>query len=59
MYPPSGGFFRLKESCMTTNSLDFLLNLRANTTGFDQSIEGSKFVVNALVGAMAALGMGL
>lgn len=44
---------------MTTNSLDFLLNLRANTTGFDQSIEGSKFVVNALVGAMAALGMGL
>lgn len=44
---------------MTTNSLDFLLNLRANTTGFDQSLEGSKFVVNALVGAMAALGMGL
>lgn len=44
---------------MATNSLDFLLNLRANTTGFDQGINGSKFAVNALVGAMAALGVGL
>ncbi|MCE1272205.1 MAG: tape measure protein, partial [Acinetobacter sp.] len=44
---------------MTTNSLDFLLNLQANTSGFDQGINGAKFAVNALVGAMAALGMGL
>ena len=44
---------------MTSNSLDFLLNLRANTTGFDEGINGAKFAVNALVGAMAALGMGL
>ncbi|ENX63597.1 hypothetical protein F885_00339 [Acinetobacter higginsii] len=44
---------------MATNSLDFLLNLRANTTGFDQGINGAKFAVNALVGAMAALGVGL
>lgn len=44
---------------MTSNSLDFLLNLRANTTGFDQGINGAKFAVNALVGAMAALGVGL
>ena len=43
---------------MTTNSLDFLLNLRANTAGFDQGINGAKFAVNALVGAMAALGLG-
>lgn len=44
---------------MATNSLDFLLNLQANTTGFDQGINGAKFAVNALVGAMAALGAGL
>jgi len=44
---------------MATNSLDFLLNLRANTSGFDQGINGAKFAVNALVGAMAALGVGL
>lgn len=44
---------------MTSNSLDFLLNLQANTSGFDQGINGAKFAVNALVGAMAALGMGL
>lgn len=44
---------------MTSNSLDFLLNLQANTTGFDQGINGAKFAVNALVGAMAALGLGL
>ncbi|WP_033134171.1 tape measure protein [Acinetobacter sp. MN12] len=44
---------------MASNSLDFLLNLRANTTGFDQGINGAKFAVNALVGAMAALGVGL
>jgi len=44
---------------MASNSLDFLLNLQANTSGFDQGINGAKFAVNALVGAMAALGMGL
>lgn len=44
---------------MASNSLDFLLNLRANTSGFDQGINGAKFAVNALVGAMAALGVGL
>lgn len=44
---------------MATSSLDFLLNLRANTTGFDQGINGAKFAVNALVGAMATLGVGL
>lgn len=44
---------------MTTNSLDFLLNLRADTTGFDQGINGSKFAVNALVGALASLSIGL
>lgn len=44
---------------MASNSLDFLLNLQANTSGFDQGINGAKFAVNALVGAMAALGVGL
>ncbi|MFW2160847.1 tape measure protein [Acinetobacter beijerinckii] len=44
---------------MASNSLDFLLNLRANTSSFDQGINGAKFAVNALVGAMAALGVGL
>src|SRR5574343_960640 len=44
---------------MATNSLDLLLNLQANTSGFDQVINGAKFAVNALVGAMAALGVGL
>lgn len=44
---------------MTSNSLDFLLNLQANTSGFDQGINGAKFAVNALVGAMAALGVSL
>ncbi|WP_212388510.1 tape measure protein [Acinetobacter junii] len=44
---------------MTSNSLDFLLNLQANTTDFDQGINGAKFAVNALVGAMAALGVSL
>lgn len=57
--PPSGGFFTPEGKYMATNSLDFLLNLHANTTGFDQGINGAKFAVNALVGAMAALGVGL
>lgn len=53
------GFLCLKENKMASNSLDFLLNLRANTAGFDRGINGAKFAVNALVGAMAALGLGL
>lgn len=53
------GFFVPVGKYMTTNSLDFLLNLRADTTGFDQGINGSKFAVNALVGALASLGIGL
>lgn len=44
---------------MASNSLDFLLNLRANSEGFNKGIDGAKFAVNALVGAMAALGVGL
>lgn len=39
--------------------LDFLLNLRANTTGLQQGMDGAKFAVNALVAAMAAVGVGL
>jgi len=39
--------------------LDFLLNLRANTTGLQQGMNGAKFAVNALVAAMAAVGVGL
>ncbi len=41
------------------NPLDIILNLRANTSGFDSGVNGAKFAVNALVGAMAALGVGL
>lgn len=44
---------------MASNSLDFLLNLRANAEGFNKGVDGAKFAVNALVGAMAALGLGL
>ena len=44
---------------MTSNSLDFFLNLRANAEGFNKGVDGAKFAVNALVGAMAALGVGL
>ncbi|WP_051526479.1 tape measure protein [Alkanindiges illinoisensis] len=40
-------------------NLDFLLNLRANTTGFNKGVDGAKFAVNALVSAMAALGVGV
>jgi hypothetical protein len=44
---------------MASNSLDFFLNLRANAEGFNKGVDGAKFAVNELVGAMAALGMGL
>ena len=40
-------------------NLDFRLNLLANTTGLQQGINGARFAVNALVAAMAAVGVGL
>ncbi|PZO90516.1 MAG: tape measure domain-containing protein, partial [Acinetobacter johnsonii] len=39
--------------------LDFRLNLLANTTGLQQGINGARFAVNALVAAMAAVGVGV
>lgn len=42
-----------------TGSMDFRLNLLANTTGLQQGMNGAKFAVNALVAAMAAVGVGL
>lgn len=39
-------------------NLDFRLNLLANTTGLQQGVNGAKFAVNALVTAMAAVGIG-
>lgn len=44
---------------MAAGSLDFRLNLLANTTGLQQGMNGAKFAVNALVAAMAAVGVGL
>ena len=44
---------------MTSGSMDFSLNLLANTTGLQQGMNGAKFAVNALVAAMAAVGVGL
>lgn len=41
------------------NPLDIILNLRANADGFNQGVDGARFAVNALVSAMAALGVGL
>lgn len=40
-------------------NLDFRLNLLANTTGLQQGMDGAKFAVNALVAAMAAVGVGV
>lgn len=40
-------------------NLDFRLNLLANTTGLQQGVNGAKFAVNALVAAMAAVGVGV
>ena len=40
-------------------SMDFRLNLLANTTGLQQGMDGAKFAVNALVAAMAAVGVGV
>lgn len=40
-------------------NLDFRLNLLANTTGLQQGMNGAKFAVNALVAAMAAVGVGV
>ena len=53
-----GGFFIARRKQMAGN-LDFRLNLLANTTGLQQGMDGAKFAVNALVGVMAALGVGL
>ena len=39
--------------------MDFNLNLLAHTAMFQQGINGAKFAVNALVAAMAAVGVGL
>lgn len=44
---------------MAAGSMDFSLNLLANTTGLQQGMNGAKFAVNALVAAMAAVGVGL
>ena len=41
------------------SGLDFLLNLRANTTGLQQGMNDAKFAVNALVAAIAAVGVGV
>lgn len=73
--PPFGGFFntpktitacwqffiayRNVEECMASGSMDFRLNLLANTAGLQQGVNGAKFAVNALVAAMAAVGVGL
>lgn len=40
-------------------SLDFRLNLLANTSGLEQGMNGAKFAVNALVAAMGAVGVGV
>lgn len=44
---------------MALGSMDFRLNLLANTTGLQQGMNGAKFAVNALVAAMSAVGVGL
>lgn len=44
---------------MANGNLDFRLNLLADTTGLQQGVNGAKFAVNALVAAMAAVGVGL
>lgn len=44
---------------MASGSMDFRLNLLANTAGLQQGVNGAKFAVNALVAAMAAVGVGL
>ncbi|WP_420937912.1 tape measure protein [Acinetobacter sp. AS5] len=46
------------ENQMAGN-LDFRLNLLANTSGLEQGMNGAKFAVNALVAAMAAVGVGV
>jgi len=40
-------------------NLDFQLNLLANTTGLQKGMDSARFALNALAGAMAALGVGL
>lgn len=44
---------------MANGNLNFRLNLLADTTGLQQGVNGAKFAVNALVAAMAAVGVGV
>lgn len=44
---------------MASNSMDYILNLIANTTGFNRGVDGAKTALNALAGAVAAVGVGL
>ena len=44
---------------MPSGSMNFNLNLLANVAGFRQGMDGARFAVNALVTAMAALGVGV
>lgn len=41
------------------NPLDIILNLRANTTGFNSGMDAAKSAATALAGALAAIGLGL
>lgn len=43
---------------MASNSMDYILNLIANNQQFNAGVNASKFAVNALVSAMAAVGIG-
>lgn len=58
-FSPLRWVFLLPGEKQMAGNLDFRLNLLANTTGLQQGMDGAKFAVNALVGAMAALGVGL
>lgn len=44
---------------MASNSMDYILNLIANNQQFNSGVNASKFAVNALVSAMAAVGVGV
>lgn len=44
---------------MASNSMDYILNLIANNQQFNAGVNASKFAVNALVSAMAAVGVGV
>lgn len=44
---------------MATNSMDYILNLITNNQQFNAGVNASKFAVNALVSAMATVGVGV